>query len=85
MRFVRTGKERRSCHVSRDEQEHRDLRGRCREDRAARRIPRVHKVIDTLGIAGMPNTNYLKAAKRVVGMISASEKAYEFPLNQDIS
>ena len=45
----------------------------------------MHKVIDALGIAGMPNTNYLKAAKRVVGMISASEKAYEFPLNQDIS
>ena len=45
----------------------------------------MHKVIETLGIAGMPNTNYLKAAKRVVGMISALEKAYEFPLNQDIS
>jgi hypothetical protein len=25
-------------------------------------------VIDALGIAVMPNTNYLKAAKRVVGM-----------------
>ena len=26
------------------------------------------KVVEALGIAAMPNTNYLKAAKRVVGM-----------------
>jgi hypothetical protein len=29
----------------------------------------MRKVIDALGIAAMPNTNYLKAAKRVVGMV----------------
>jgi len=28
----------------------------------------MRQVIETLGIAAMPNTNYLKAAKRVVGM-----------------
>ena len=28
----------------------------------------LKKVVDGLGIAGMPNTNYLRAAKRVVGM-----------------
>ncbi len=28
----------------------------------------MKKVVEGLGIAGMPNTNYLKAAKRVVGM-----------------
>ena len=28
----------------------------------------MHQVIEALGIAAMPNTNYLKAAKRVVGM-----------------
>ena len=28
----------------------------------------MKQVIDGLGIAGLPNTNYLKAAKRVVGM-----------------
>ena len=31
----------------------------------------MRQVIETLGIAAMPNTNYLKAAKRVVGMESA--------------
>jgi hypothetical protein len=30
----------------------------------------MRQVIETLGIAAMPNTNYLKAAKRVVGMES---------------
>lgn len=45
----------------------------------------MRKVIEALGIAGMPNTNYLRAAKRVVGMISDTAKAYEFPLNQDVS
>jgi len=29
----------------------------------------MHKAIKALGIAAMPNTNYLKAAKRVVGMV----------------
>jgi hypothetical protein len=29
----------------------------------------MKQVIEGLGIAGMPNTNYLKAAKRVVGMV----------------
>jgi hypothetical protein len=29
----------------------------------------MRKAIDALGIAAMPNTNYLKAAKRVVGMV----------------
>jgi hypothetical protein len=29
----------------------------------------MRKAIDALGIVAMPNTNYLKAAKRVVGMI----------------
>ena len=29
----------------------------------------LRKAAEALGIAGMPNTNYLKAAKRVVGMI----------------
>jgi hypothetical protein len=28
----------------------------------------MRQVVETLGIAAMPNTNYLKAAKRVVGM-----------------
>jgi hypothetical protein len=28
----------------------------------------MRKVIETLGIAAMPNTNYIRAAKRVVGM-----------------
>jgi hypothetical protein len=28
----------------------------------------MKKVIEGLGIAAMPNTNYLRAAKRVVGM-----------------
>jgi hypothetical protein len=28
----------------------------------------MRQVIEALGIAAMPNTNYLKAAKRVVGM-----------------
>jgi len=28
----------------------------------------MRQVIDGLGIASMPNTNYLKAAKKVVGM-----------------
>jgi hypothetical protein len=28
----------------------------------------MKQVIEGLGIAGLPNTNYLKAAKRVVGM-----------------
>ena len=28
----------------------------------------MRKVVEGLGLAGMPNTNYLKAAKRVVGM-----------------
>jgi hypothetical protein len=30
--------------------------------------PAMRQVVETLGIAPMPNTNYLKAAKRVVGM-----------------
>jgi hypothetical protein len=30
--------------------------------------PAMRQVVETLGIAAMPNTNYLKAAKRVVGM-----------------
>jgi hypothetical protein len=29
----------------------------------------LRKAAEALGIAAMPNTNYLKAAKRVVGMI----------------
>ena len=29
----------------------------------------MRKVVEGLGIAEMPNTNYLKAAKKVVGMI----------------
>jgi hypothetical protein len=45
----------------------------------------MRKVIEALGISGMPNTNYLKAAKRVVGMIADTAKACEFPLNQDVS
>jgi hypothetical protein len=28
----------------------------------------MRQVIETLGIATLPNTNYLKAAKRVIGM-----------------
>jgi hypothetical protein len=28
----------------------------------------MHQVVETLGISAMPNTNYLRAAKRVVGM-----------------
>lgn len=30
---------------------------------------RIGKVIDVLGIAAMPNTSYLKAAKRIVGLL----------------
>jgi hypothetical protein len=30
--------------------------------------PAMRQVVETLGIAALPNTNYLKAAKRVVGM-----------------
>ncbi|MBL0088405.1 MAG: hypothetical protein IPP87_08860 [Ideonella sp.] len=29
----------------------------------------MHQVIEGLGIAGLPNTNYLRAAKRVVGLV----------------
>ena len=29
----------------------------------------MQQVVDGLGLAALPNTNYLKAAKRVVGMI----------------
>jgi len=29
----------------------------------------MKQVVEGLGISAMPNTNYLKAAKRVVGMI----------------
>ena len=29
----------------------------------------MKQVVEGLGIAALPNTNYLKAAKRVVGMI----------------
>jgi ribosomal protein L30/L7E len=29
----------------------------------------MKKVVEMLGIAAMPNTSYLRAAKRVIGMI----------------
>jgi len=29
----------------------------------------MRKVVEALGMAAMPNTSYLRAAKRVVGMI----------------
>jgi hypothetical protein len=34
----------------------------------------MKKAVEALGIAAMPNTNYLKAAKRVVGMLEYSGK-----------
>ena len=44
----------------------------------------MRKVIETLGIAAMPNTNYLRAAKRVVGMLSNTEIPNGFPLDPDL-
>ena len=31
--------------------------------------PGMKQVVESLGIASLPNTNYLKAAKRIAGMI----------------
>jgi predicted dehydrogenase len=34
----------------------------------------MKKAVEALGLAGMPNTNYLIAAKRVMGMLEYSGK-----------